>query len=150
MRNLAGEMTELAEIRLIVRLSNVENIAEMPLGADLRREIHLIFKETINNVVKHSDCSTVKIEFARENNFFIVSVKDDGKGFKFTANGSNGANRGGNGLPNMRRRAANIGGSYEINSEIGQGTVVVLRVPLKSGFSLKKFTAEIKKRYTKV
>jgi ligand-binding sensor domain-containing protein/two-component sensor histidine kinase len=133
MRNLAGEMTELADIGLRVHSLNVETIGEMPLGADLRREIYLIFKETVNNLVKHAACDMVEIEFRRENDALIISVKDDGKGFVVTSNG-NGSNatRGGNGLPNMRRRAAQVGGSYEIASEIGKGTSVVLRVPLKS------------------
>jgi ligand-binding sensor domain-containing protein/signal transduction histidine kinase len=141
MRNLAGEMTELADVGLRVRSENVESAAEMPLGADLRRDIYLIFKETVNNLIKHANCEMVEIEFARANDYLIISVKDDGKGFVVTANGNGSGNgtRGGNGLPNMRRRAENMGGSYEINSEIGRGTTVVLRVPVKSRLSLKNF-----------
>lgn len=143
MRNLAGEMTDLADIRLLVHLSNIETVSEMPLDTDLRREVYLIFKETINNLVKHSGCQTVEIEFNRENDFLVVAVRDDGKGFDPAATGSNGT-RGGNGLPNMRRRAANLGGSCEINSEFGKGTTVRLRVPLKSGFRLKFFLEKLK------
>jgi ligand-binding sensor domain-containing protein/signal transduction histidine kinase len=140
MRNLAGEMTEIADIGLRVHASNVETAGEMALGADLRREIYLIFKETINNLVKHSACDMVEIEFKRENDALVISVKDDGKGFNISANGNGGnGTRGGNGLTNMRRRAANLGGSYEISSEIGKGTISVLRVPLKSGLSLRNF-----------
>jgi ligand-binding sensor domain-containing protein/two-component sensor histidine kinase len=139
MRNLAGEMTELADIGLRVNSNGIETIGEMPLGADLRREIYLIFKETVNNLVKHSACEMVEIDFRRENDELVISVKDDGKGFKVSENGNNG-NRGGNGLTNMRRRAVNLGGSYEIASEIGEGANAVLRVPLHvrmSVFSLK-------------
>lgn len=144
MRNLAGEMTELADIGLRVHLSGIETDADLPLGADLRREIYLIFKETINNLVKHSACEMAEISFAIENDALIISVKDDGKGFSVPANGNGtsaaGTTRGGNGLPNIKRRAANLGGSYEISSEIGKGTTAVLRVPLQTGlrgFSLK-------------
>ena len=142
MRNLAGELTEYADIGLRVRLAGIEEDADLPLGADLRREIYLIFKETVNNLVRHSASETAEATFAVEHDDLVITVKDDGKGFDVPANGNgaNGATRGGNGLPNMKRRAAHLGGSYEITSETGKGTTVVLRVPLQTrfgGFSLK-------------
>jgi signal transduction histidine kinase len=137
MRNLAGEMTELCDIGLRVHLSGIEN-KDLHLGTDLRREVYLIFKETINNLVKHAGCERVEVEFRLESDWLIIKVKDDGCGFDLKAisnsngNGSsNGATRGGNGLINMRRRAASLGGSYEIESSVGQGTTTTLRVPLK-------------------
>jgi signal transduction histidine kinase len=85
-----------------------------------------------------------EISFAIAHDFLVVTVTDDGRGFAVPANGSgaeNGNTRGGNGLPNMRRRAANLGGSYEITTAPGKGTTVVLRVPLQTRlgrrFSLK-------------
>jgi ligand-binding sensor domain-containing protein/signal transduction histidine kinase len=137
MRSLAGELTEFADIGLRVKLAGIEEDADLPLGADLRREIYLIFKETINNLVKHSGCEMAEVSFGIEKDFLVISVKDDGRGFTVSTDGNgNGheATRGGNGLPNMKRRAANMKGSYEINSEIGKGTIVVLRVPLQTGF----------------
>jgi signal transduction histidine kinase/ligand-binding sensor domain-containing protein len=142
MRNLAGEMTELADIGLRVDLHGMEGIGDIPLGADMRREIFLIFKETINNMVKHSACDRAVVEFGRENDTLVISVRDDGKGFEPAAAGNGNGTRGGNGLPNMRRRASGLGGTYEIESGPGKGTRVVLSVPLNSGlrrFSLKNF-----------
>jgi ligand-binding sensor domain-containing protein/signal transduction histidine kinase len=141
MRNLAGELTEFADIGLRVRLAGIEADANLPLGADLRREIYLIFKETINNLVRHSACAMAEVSFAVENDHLVISVADDGQGFSHSPNGgANGNSRGGNGLPNMKRRAVNLGGSYEIASEKGRGTTAVLRVPLQTRlgrFSLK-------------
>ncbi len=143
MRNLASEMCELADIGLRFSLSGVEAESNLPLGADLRRDIYLIFKETINNLVKHSNCERVEIEFRLEAHEFIFIVKDDGKGFDAASKtNGNGATRGGNGLINMRRRAENLGGEYKIESVAGRGTNVTLRVPLKHGFQnfgLKRF-----------
>ena len=68
----------------------------------------------------------------------ILVVKDDGKGFNvetptfedtFTAEG-----RSGNGLASMRRRAAELGGEFEIGSEPGKGTIVCLRLPREQAF----------------
>lgn len=141
MRNLASEMTEFTDINLRFNLSGVESEDSLQLGADLRREIYLIFKETVNNLVKHADCKRAEIEFRLEADVFSIVVNDDGKGFDITLNGEDSA-RGRNGLINMRRRAANLGGNYEIESGAGKGTTATLRVPLKSkfrGFGLKKF-----------
>ena len=140
MRNIAGELTEYAEIGLRVRLEGIEEDADLPLGADLRREIYLIFKETINNLVRHAACEMAEVIFAIEHDALVVTVKDDGKGFEASRGGANGVTRGGNGLVNMARRAASLGGGYEIRSEPGKGTIAVLRVPLQTrlgGFNLK-------------
>ncbi|HEX8246763.1 MAG TPA: two-component regulator propeller domain-containing protein [Pyrinomonadaceae bacterium] len=132
MRSLAGEMTELCDIRLQVRLIGFED-RDLSLGADLRREIYLIFKETLNNLVKHSACRLAEIEFRLEENTLVITVRDDGKGFDVSNGNGNGTGRGGNGLPNMKRRASNLSGSYEITSQTGAGTTAVLMVPLFGG-----------------
>jgi signal transduction histidine kinase/ligand-binding sensor domain-containing protein len=137
MRSLANEMTELCDINLKIDSSGVEN-RDLNLGADLRREIYLIFKETLNNLVKHSNCEGAEIEFRLDADEFVFTVKDDGRGFDPEKNG-NGARRGGNGLINMRKRAENLGGSYRIESKIGAGTISVCRVPLKRKLSLANF-----------
>ena len=134
MRNLASEMTELCDIGLkFTQIDSDRN--DLHLSADLRREIYLIFKETLNNLVKHSDCERVEIELRLEADDFVFTVKDDGRGFDTNANG-NAPKRGGNGLINMQKRAESLGGDYQIESKIGAGTISVLRVPLKEKFSL--------------
>ncbi len=140
MRSLASEMTEFADIGLRYT-SSVDT--DVPVGADLRREIYLIFKETINNLVKHSGCEMATVDIIRAANELVVTVADDGDGFDISENGdASRYSKGGNGLPNMRRRAANLGGSYEISSIKGTGTTTVLRAPLTSRirkFSLRSF-----------
>jgi signal transduction histidine kinase/ligand-binding sensor domain-containing protein len=133
MRGLANEMTELGDINLKINLLGFEN-RDLNLGADLRREIYLIFKETLNNLVKHSHCENAEIEFRLDACEFIFTVIDDGQGFNPEKNGSS-TGRGGNGLINMRKRAKNLGGNYRIESKIGTGTIVTLSVSLKQKFS---------------
>jgi two-component sensor histidine kinase len=140
MRSLANEMTELCDISLLIDSSDVES-KDLILGADLRREIYLIFKETLNNLVKHSNCERAEIEFLLEGDDFVFKVKDDGRGFD-TAQNDKGATRGGNGLLNMKRRAESLGGSYRIESKVGAGTSSVLRVPLKQKFKLATFLSK--------
>jgi signal transduction histidine kinase/ligand-binding sensor domain-containing protein len=103
------------------------------LGANVRREVFAIFKESVNNSVKYSECTTARAELSIEKNRLILQISDNGKGFdtKKVLGGDFKPEIGGNGLINMKRRAAELGGTCEISSVIGRGTNVKLMVPLQ-------------------
>jgi signal transduction histidine kinase len=99
----------------------------------------LIFKESVNNLVKYADATMVEMSAHIENNSLVMKVKDNGKGFVLTeesaATGSFVSEKdydgfGGNGLINMRRRAESLGGSFLIESEKGAGTSIKIRIPI--------------------
>jgi ligand-binding sensor domain-containing protein/signal transduction histidine kinase len=129
-RNLSQRMREFAEGVLVPR--NVEFHLEAPgIGADLklspdvRRQVFLIFKECVNNIVRHSGSSRVECDLRMEAGELVLHLRDNGKGFD-AANGSSGE---GHGLFSIRRRAEEIGGKLELVAEPEQGARVVLRVP---------------------
>ena len=96
---------------------------DIKLGADIRRQIFLIFKESVNNIVHHSDCTHADIEFALEHDGLVLRLSDNGKGLPpGTCDG--------HGLANMQARAKSLGGQVAVASETGQGTNITLRVPL--------------------
>ena len=99
---------------------------ELALPADLRREVLLIFKEAVNNIVRHARCRRAEIDVRIEGEALVVSVADDGQGLP-----TQGDPLDGHGLPSMRERAARLGGSLAIDSSPGRGTTLVLRVPLR-------------------
>lgn len=105
---------------------------DIELGANLRREIFLVFKESVNNTVKHSGCAHAEIEFQVEADWLTLRVSDKGCGFDqaLAADVSLPQRRGGNGLLSMQRRAEEMGGEYKIASATGKGTSVTLRVPV--------------------
>jgi signal transduction histidine kinase len=94
------------------------------LGADVRRDLLLIFKEAINNAARHSQCTAVEITLRVERGKLLLTVADDGIGFEPSLNES------GQGLTSMRRRAARIHGLLQITPGATSGTVVALTVPL--------------------
>ena len=98
---------------------------DIKLGPDMRREVFLIFKEAVNNTVRHSGCTQAEIEFALKDGHLELSLNDNGKGFDPEQADE------GNGLFNMRERAAKLGGALEIISQSGRGTNVKLIVPLE-------------------
>jgi signal transduction histidine kinase len=99
---------------------------DIRLGAETRRELYLIFKEAVNNVVRHSACTAVKITFLISDGAIELSVHDNGEGF------DPGCDSEGNGLANMRLRAGRLGGDLRIDSDRGRGTKVNLIAPLGS------------------
>jgi signal transduction histidine kinase len=126
MQNLAQRMRRLASEVLEAR--NIEFSFEahedrLSLGAEIRREVFLAFKEALNNVVRHSECRRVEIALRLEGPWLVLMVHDDGKGFDATGDVQ------GNGLRNLRRRAAALGGSMDLVST--GGTRITLRIPCR-------------------
>lgn len=100
---------------------------DVRIGANVRREVFLIFKESINNVVRHSGCTEAEIEFRIDNEWLTLTVSDNGGGFDPSRQSD------GHGLMSMRERARDSGGDFEVLSENGKGTTVNLKLPFSSG-----------------
>ena len=100
-------------------------LAAIQLDMSARKNLYLIFKEAVNNAIKYSDCTELRIALERERSTVVLRIQDDGKGFDQAAAPSKSG--GGNGLPNMQKRAAELGAMLTITSAPGQGTLVELR-----------------------
>jgi signal transduction histidine kinase len=98
--------------------------SSISLAPDEQIEIFRIVQESLANARKHAHAHTACVTIAQRGTDRLVSVRDDGAGFDLAA--SNGA---GQGLKNMRQRAATIGGALSLASAPGHGTAleVVLR-----------------------
>ncbi len=98
-----------------------ENLNKLFLNIDWKRHLILIFKEAMNNVLRHSDCKNTKLEVSVNNNKVQVFLFDDGNGFDA------GKSFVGNGLKNMKLRAEKIDGKLEIDSHPKTGTKISFR-----------------------
>jgi len=96
------------------------------LPLEFKRDIFLIFKEALNNIVRHAKAETVNIEVEGRRNRLQLSIQDDGIGFNDLDEGF----REGNGLRNLRMRAQAIGAHLKVRSGPGEGTAVLLTVPM--------------------
>lgn len=92
------------------------------LRPDQLRNIYLIFKEAVNNAAKYADCTEIQLRLRIRRQFLTLEIYDNGRGFDPAAV----ASQGGNGLPNLRQRAAEIGGKLGLETAPGQGVRVVL------------------------
>ena len=97
---------------------------DLKLGANLRREIFLIFKEGINNMVKHSGCTEAFVKLAVSGASLRLELRDNGKGFDAALPSD------GHGLTSLRGRAAALGGTLVIVTAPGAGTSITLDIPI--------------------
>jgi ligand-binding sensor domain-containing protein/two-component sensor histidine kinase len=86
------------------------------LPLDFRQNLFLLLKEALANIIKHSRATKVEISISTEKDIWSLRIGDNGVGFNPQV-----PHRG-NGLKNLRRRAAAIGGSLQIESTAGNGT----------------------------
>jgi PAS domain S-box-containing protein len=122
MRRFAADMLTARSIDFHFHAPHDEK--DIQLGANIRREVFLIFKESINNLVKHSSCSRVEVRFQIGEDKLQLIVRDDGKGFDTSAESD------GHGLASVKERAAGLAADIKIVSEPGRGTTITLNVPL--------------------
>lgn len=128
MRRFASDVMNARDIAFQFRVPASEK--DIRLGVDLRREVYLMFKESVNNLVKYSECTEAALEFKIEGEWLLITVCDNGVGFDVGgATDGNHSGMGGHGLASMRRRAEALGGSYLVESEKGKGTTVTLKIP---------------------
>ncbi|MFN7926818.1 MAG: histidine kinase [Blastocatellia bacterium] len=92
------------------------------LAADVRRQVFLIFKESLNNIVRHANCTQAEIVLTRHRRGLHLQLRDNGCGFVV------GQAAEGNGLKNLHRRAQMLGAQLRLDST-ARGTVVSLFVP---------------------
>ena len=133
MRRFAEDMLDAQDIAY--RFHFDDRAPDIALGADVRREVYLIFKETVNNLAKHARASEAAVSIAIEKDRLKIEVQDNGRGFDPSAETDG---YGGNGLPNMKKRAEGLGGKFEIESKENEGTIVRLEIPVKRSLAARK------------
>jgi len=94
---------------------------EISLNMQIRNTIYMISKEAINNAVKYSGAGNIRFSLSGKRNNYALTISDDGAGFDTAGSYT------GNGLVNMKARAAEIGGQLTIESDAENGTHIRLR-----------------------
>jgi signal transduction histidine kinase/ligand-binding sensor domain-containing protein len=103
------------------------SLLNIRLPMEYSRNMTMIYKELLNNVLKHASASMVKLTLTNlTRNNIIITLKDNGKGFDQQTTVA------GNGTANVKSRAGRIGGVIDICSVIGRGTKITLNLNLKN------------------
>ncbi len=99
-----------------------DQLPQIPVSGEFRRNIYLTVKEALHNVVKHARASDVVIKI-KAGEKLEISIEDNGTGFN-----RNDTRPFSNGLTNMENRVKNIGGQFLVENE--KGTRLKITVPL--------------------
>jgi len=98
------------------------------LSPELRWNLLMIMKEAIHNIARHADARRVALTVDHSSSGTLtIQLHDDGRGFS-PASGTTGETAG-QGLRGMALRANEIGGELTIDTEVGVGTSITLRLP---------------------
>ena len=98
-----------------------------PLDPDVELVVYRIAQESLTNVARHADASTVEVALERKSTDLVLRVADDGRGLDGAAPGT--------GMKGMLERSMLIGARVEFDTRATGGSEVVLRVPLEAGRS---------------
>jgi len=105
------------------RITIPENLPNIVVSGEIRRNVFLVVKEALNNVLKHSGASEVTITLERVADGLKLFIHDNGKGIDFEK-----LRQFGNGLKNMKKRMDDISIIFTI--ENNNGTLITLYRPI--------------------
>jgi PAS domain S-box-containing protein len=128
----------LAEGGLGPALRTLARRAPIPVEVDVRAETRLpaavevaayyVTSEALTNAVRHAQASVVRVTLEEQDGAFRLAIRDDGVG---------GADPGkGSGLIGLHDRVEAVGGSIDLSSALGEGTLIVVEFPLQPGVTM--------------
>jgi signal transduction histidine kinase len=119
---MSNQLCSQAQLRC--RLEVPDTPPSIPLSSQVRHNVIMAVKEAVHNIIKHARATEVRIRISLEASALSIWIHDDGCGFDPATTPP------GNGLGNLKRRMENIGGSFALESRLGAGTTVSLRLPV--------------------
>lgn len=99
---------------------------------DEQKSIYLfrIFQETLNNTLKHAKATELNVDLVYTDDFFTMTIADNGVGFNINEKKQNTTPGSGVGLRSLYNRSGIIGAEISIDSKPGIGTSVLIKLPL--------------------
>ncbi len=104
----------------------------LPLPDEVASTLFRIVQEALTNVAKHADARSVTVMLARRGSRLALTVEDDGRGFDPTELRRVGGADPGLGLVGIEERTQHLGGELKVQSARGNGTTLVVEIPLSS------------------
>lgn len=109
--------------RTSIEVSVVAELASDDLPDQFKTCLYRIVQEGLHNCERHSRATTVRIRVHQQADRLVLHIQDDGQGFRVQQVK-------GLGLLGIEERVARLGGTFEVDSEIGGGTILTVQLPL--------------------
>jgi signal transduction histidine kinase len=126
---LRQEVVRLAQSSNIkARFEVSESKRELPL--DIETALLRICQESLANIKKHAQATEVKVDLDFDESNVVLAIRDNGVGFNTDKNGKVKEEHRGFGLISMQERAKSLGGTFEVQSEEKEGTIIKIVIPV--------------------
>ena len=99
----------------------VEGVSD-ELPEQYKTSVYRVVQEALNNCARHAQAKAVRITVRQRNDRLMLSIQDDGRGFRPDVER-------GLGLLGMQERVTHLGGTFDIESEPGRGTLLAITFP---------------------
>lgn len=130
LNGVADYLTHFAEeflrpTKIACQLEIPLTLPDLTVSAEIRHNLFMAVKESLNNSVKHASPKRIRITLELRGSALTIEVVDDGRGFEPEADASRRT-----GLTSMRKRMNAIDGEFQISSQPGHGTRIRIQVQL--------------------
>jgi PAS domain S-box-containing protein len=115
------------EKRFGIKVDFISSFNDAKIPSRIATGFFRIYQESLTNVARHSQAHQIIAALDQKKDEIVLQISDDGKGF----DGKDIENKKTLGLLGMKERTMMMGGRYEINSKPGEGTTVIVAVPLE-------------------
>ena len=126
-KSLLNEISQTSQFRIKTEIDDVDDLFD----AEEEMSIYRIVQESLSNICKHAAATEARVLLKKGARSLSVVIADDGKGFEAGKARSDNTGKGGFGLIGISERVRYLGGMQEIESAIGAGTTVFIRIPLR-------------------
>ncbi len=104
------------------------------LDPEVETNLFRVAQEAINNIVKHSKAKEFLLQIINNNNEILIIISDDGIGFNTNSDGNSSKGNKSFGLVTMRERIESIGGNIKFESELNNGTTILIKLPINENY----------------
>jgi signal transduction histidine kinase len=115
---------DLGQLQLVYQSSGLD---QMEKGTSIDITVYRIVQELVNNIVKHAHAKNALVQVTLHESKLTVTVEDDGIGFEPNKVYENGI-----GWTNILSRVAFLNGQIDVKSNKGEGTSVLIELPVNS------------------
>lgn len=125
------ELSERQSSQLGIKIHlDLQEVPDLP--DDVTLAFFRVVQEAVNNSARHAEASQVKISLRDTGKLLILQIEDNGKGFEVPTNITELRVLGHRGLSNMSERMSIVGGTLDISSAPGKGTVIRCELPFQT------------------
>ncbi len=132
---LANYVSEWSKRYGVLADFQIRNLDQHRLSGEVKTNIYRVVQESLHNIAKHARASHAVVSLDAGERSIELRVTDDGVGFDVSAIEQDELGKG-IGLTGMRERAALLGGDFDLKSDPGSGTTILVRIPLAASSTL--------------